>query len=136
MKKFIKGFSLLELIVAIVIVAILAAIAVSSYRSYILKGNRSDALRTLLAMQMAQEKYRMNNSTYGTLAQVWNGVTTSENGFYTLAISANTATTYTLTATAVGSQANDSEDGTSCTTITLTYSNGTTTRTPAACWSN
>jgi len=136
MKRTIKGFSLLEVIIATVIVAILAAIAVSSYRTYILKGHRSDALHTLLAMQLAQEKYRMNNATYGTLAQVWNGVSTSDGGYYTLAISSNTATAYTITATAVGSQSSDAEDGTSCSTLTIAYNNGTTTKTPTSCWMN
>ena len=131
-----QGFSLFELIIALVIVASLAAISVSAYRGYILKSHRSDALHTLLAMQLAQEKYRMNNTTYGTLAQVWNSVTTTEGGYYSLAISGNTATAYTITATAVGTQANDEEDGTSCSTLTLAYSNGTTTKSPAACWLN
>ena len=130
----IRAFSLVELMVAMALVAILAGIAVASYRSFILKANRSDAIQTLLAIQLAEEKYRMSNTTYGTLTQVWNGVTTTERGKYNLGITNNTGTSYTITATGVGDQANDSDGGSSCGTMTLTYSSGTTTKTPGACW--
>ena len=130
------GFTLTEIIIAVAIIAILAAVAVPTYQSYMLKANRSDATKTLLAMQLAQEKYRISNTTYGSLAQVWGGVTSSEHGHYTLGISGNTATSYTLTATAVGKQANDTASGSSCAAMVLTYANGTTTKTPAACWGN
>ena len=129
-----KGFTLMETLVAIAIVAILAGLAIHSYRSFALQGNRAEAIQTLLGMQLAEEKYRMNSANYGTLAQVWNGVTTSPSGNYTLSISNISATSYTLTATAAGNQAQDTADGVSCATMVLAYSNGITTRTPAACW--
>src|SRR5665648_562479 len=122
MKKLL-GFTMIELLIAIAIIGILAAIAIPSYRSYSLKSGRSDGLQTALSIQLAEERYRMKNSTYGSLAQVWNGVTTSTGGYYTIAISGNTATAYTITLTAVGTQANDTENGTSCTPLVLTYSN-------------
>ncbi len=124
------GFTLFELMIALLIVAILAVVAVVSYRSYIVVANRADATQTLLSIQLEEEKYRLNNTTYGTLAQVWGGVSTSEGGYYTLSVSNAAAASYTITATAIGTQVGDTE----CSTITLAYSNGTTTRTPAACW--
>ncbi|MDF1758929.1 MAG: type IV pilin protein [Coxiellaceae bacterium] len=129
-----RGFTLMELIITVAIVAILAAVAIPSFNSYLLKSHRSDAYSSLMAMQLAEERYRSSNTSYGTLAQVWNGVTTSEDGHYTLAISNTSATSYTLTATAVGGQASDSEDGSSCATLTITYSAGVETKAPAACW--
>lgn len=129
-----NGFTLIELLMALAILAILSTIAITSYTSYVRKGRRTDGLHTLLAMSLAEEKYRMSNNTYGTLAQVWGGVSTSPQGFYTLSISNVSATAYTLTATATGNQANDSDSGTSCTSLVLTVSNGTTTQTPANCW--
>lgn len=128
------GFTLIELLIALAILAILSTIAVTSYTSYVRKGRRTDGLHTLLAMSLAEEKYRMTNSTYGTLAQVWGGVSTSPQGYYTLSISNVTASSYTLTATAIGNQANDSDSGTTCTPLTLTVSSGTTTQAPATCW--
>ena len=125
-----KAFTLLELLIAIVIVAILAIAAVASYRHYIIVANRADAKNALLSMQLEEEKHRLQNTSYGTLAQVWGGVSTTENGHYGLAVSNLTATSYMITATAVGAQAGDS----TCATMTLAYSAGTTTRTPATCW--
>lgn len=131
MINFKRAFTLLEIVIAMLVVVILALVAVASYHYYILSANRSDAIQTLLSIQLAEEKHRLQNSTYGTLAEVWGGVATSENGSYAISVSNLSATSYTITATAVGSQTAD----TSCTTITLTYSNGTTTHSPATCWS-
>ncbi len=125
---------MMELLVAMAIIGILAAIAISSYQTYILKSNRSDGIQSLLNIQLAEERYRIKNSTYGTLAQVWAGVTTSTAGYYTLAISSVTATSYTITATATGNQTSDAENGTSCTPLSLAYSSNAVTKTPAACW--
>lgn len=129
-----KGFSLLELMAVIAIVAILLAIAIPSYQTYVTKSRRVDAIHTLTAIQLAQEQYRTQNSTYGTITQVWNGVTTTPDGYYNLAISNISATSYTITATAIGNQTNDSEGSTSCSTMTLTYSSGSTSKTPTPCW--
>lgn len=125
-----SAFTLIEIVVVIFIIAILAVVAVASYRHYILVSNRSDAIQTLLSIQLAEEKYRTHNVSYGALADVWGGVTATENGDYTLSISNLSATSYSITATAIGNQVED----TTCATMTLTYSNGTTTKTPATCW--
>jgi len=129
-----KGFSLIELLVTIAILGILATIAIGNYSSYIRNSRRTDGINTLLSISFAEERYRSSHAQYGTLAQVWGGVTTSSEGHYNLAISNVSATGYTATATAQGSQANDSSNGTSCTTLSLAVSNGTITKTPTACW--
>jgi type IV pilus assembly protein PilE len=128
-----NGFSLIEILIVVAITAILAKIAVGLYVSYGLESRRSDGINALLTLSNAEEQYRSSNTTYGTLAQI-NGNTASPQGYYTLAISGNSATAYTITATANGSQANDTQNGTSCATLTLAASNGTITQTPAACW--
>ncbi len=125
----IAGFTLVELLVTVAIVAILSAIALPSYKQFVYRGNRADATTALLNLQMAQEKWRANHTTYATLANLGlNG--TSERGKYTIAIATNTATGYTATATALGAQGNDA----GCTTLTLTVSGTGETRTPTACW--
>lgn len=129
-----NGFSLLEMMVVVVILGILTILAVAMFTGNVRQGRRSDGVNTLLSMSLAEERYRTINTTYGTLAQVWGGVTTSTQGYYTLAISGNTSTGYTLTATAVGDQANDVSGSTNCGTLTLTSASGTVTETPAACW--
>lgn len=58
------GVTLIELLVVMVIVAILASIAVPTYRNYVLRAQRTDATRGLLAIQGAEEKYFLQNSVY------------------------------------------------------------------------
>lgn len=128
------GFSLLEIVFALAIIGILAGIAIPSYYSYQLRAHRSEGVNTLNNIQLVQEKYRTHNTTYGTLAQVWGGVTTTSSGYYTLALTNNTSTGYTITATAQGDQADDAQSGTSCAVLTLVVNGISTTRTPAACW--
>ncbi|WP_024298027.1 type IV pilin protein [Methylomicrobium lacus] len=100
------GFTLIEVMVTLAIISILAAIALPSYTEYVKKGRRSDAKAGLLNVQMAQEKYRANHISYGTLAQI--GVpATSPDGNYTLAVTSATATNYTATATPKDLQAGD-----------------------------
>lgn len=129
-----KGFSLLELVIALLIVAILMKTAIALYTTHVKQARRTDAIQTLLAMQLAEESYRASNATYGTLAQVWNGVALTANGYYSLAITNVAATTYTLTAQTLSTQTTDTESGTACGALVLTFSAGTDTSTPAACW--
>jgi type IV pilus assembly protein PilE len=127
------GFTIIELIIVIVIVAIIALVAVGLYRPYILKARRADGINAIIALQLAEERYRSNNTQYGTIANI-GGSATSTQGYYSLSISNLGAGTFTITATGQGNQANDVDGSTSCATLTLTVSNGTVTQTPAACW--
>jgi len=58
------GFSLIELMFALVIVGILMALALPSYQKYISKSRRSDAIGALSAIAQAQERMRSNRSSY------------------------------------------------------------------------
>lgn len=62
-----KGFTLIELIVAVAIVSILAAIAWPSYRNYVVKAARVEAKATMLNMAQMQERYYTNNGGYLSL---------------------------------------------------------------------
>lgn len=129
-----KGITIIELLITLAIVAVLVAIAVVIYSSQVRQGRRADGIDSLTGMSLAEERYRSSNTQYGTLAQVWNNVTASTGGYYTLSISNVSATGYTLTATATGDQANDTEGSTSCATLTFAVSSGTITKTPSICW--
>ncbi len=130
-----QGFTLIELMIVIAIVAILAAVAYPSYLDSIRAARRADAVDAVLTLQNLQEKYRANNTTYGTLVQI-GGSAASTDGHYTVAVAGNTAVAYTLTATATGGQASDSH----CATMTLTVSaanpRGLKGGTYADCWKN
>ncbi len=127
------GFTIIELLVTIVLIGIIAVIAIGLYRPFVLKSHRADGINAIFNLQLAEERYRSNNTTYGTLAQI-GGNATSTQGYYTLSISSATATAYTITATGVGNQTSDTENGASCSPLVLTVSNNTVTQTPAACW--
>lgn len=61
-----RGFSLLELVITMVIVAILASIAIPAYNSYILKSHRTDAKSALLDLASMEERYFSTQNVYST----------------------------------------------------------------------
>jgi type IV pilus assembly protein PilE len=131
-----SGITLIELMVALVIVAILAGIAVPSYRQHIIKTHRAEAKAALLNLMANQEKFYLQNNTYAGNALLDDAPpaglglpATTENGHYTLAITAADDESFTATATATGGQAVDTD----CATFTLT-SAGVKTATSAKCW--
>jgi type IV pilus assembly protein PilE len=107
-----RGFTLIEVMVVVAMIAILAAIAVPAYQDFVRKARRADAKRDLTALQLAQERWRANNVAYTTILGPtglnWH-VTTTE-GYYTLTITAATVTAYNITAAPIAgkSQAKDS----------------------------
>lgn len=128
------GFTLIEVIVVVAIVAILTAIAYPSYIDYVRRGKRPDGMNALLRVQLLQEKWRANNTTYGAQADI--GISVSSDAYYDISITtgSNTATGFTVTATGRGGQASDKQGGVSCGTLSLAVSNGGTTLSPTACW--
>ena len=125
-----QGFTLIELMIVIVIVGILMAIAYPSYRSWILKSHRSDAMATLSQDQAILERCFAQTFSYtGTCGSLPTFPQTSPQGYYSITLSNQTATSYTLTATAVGTQALD----TTCATFSIDQTNLQTATQPA-CW--
>lgn len=130
----IKGFTLIELIITMLIVALLVTLALPSFRDAVRKSRRSDAMNGILDLHLAQERYRVNNITYGTLADLGRAdPEPSSDGHYQLTIPVHTTTNYTILATVLGDQANDS-----CGNFTLTFTAGVITKTAGGdddlCW--
>jgi type IV pilus assembly protein PilE len=138
-----SGFTLIELMVTVAIVTILATIAVTSYTSQIQKSRRTEAKSALLDLAGREERLFSTTNTYSS-DEAFLGYATAAgtpmtnmafgNGYYTLT-AASTASTYTLTATAVGAQAGD----TTCGNFTLNQlgvQGVTGTGTAASCWGN
>jgi len=136
MKPKSAGMTLIELMIVVAIVALLAAIAVPSYRQYVLRANRTEATTALLQLAAAQEKFYLQNNTYAGNALIDDAPpaglglsATTAGGRYTVAITAATAAAFSATATAAGAQAAD----TTCATFTIKQA-GARTATSANCW--
>jgi type IV pilus assembly protein PilE len=113
-----RGFTSIELLIALVFVGLLLAVALPSYLDSVRKSRRAEGMAALTSVQQAQERFRANNMEYGTFAARpgppavpalpnSTALATSANGRYTITVTNASATGYTATATAVGAQAND-----------------------------
>ena len=60
------GFSLLELVIVVAVLAVLLTIAVPSYQRYIQRAHRAEAIRMMLAIAECQERVRAQTGFYDT----------------------------------------------------------------------
>jgi type IV pilus assembly protein PilE len=144
-----SGFTLIELIVAMVIAAILAAIAIPSYSTYILKSHRTEAKTALLDIASLEERFFSANNAYtktpsdlGYTGPVDTAFTVGS-GYYNVLVDKTDATapttaapagipaTYILTATAISPQ---QQKDTSCLTFTLDSKGNQGPTSAANCW--
>ena len=64
----VRGFSLIELMIVVAIVAILASVAYPSYRDSVLKGRRGEARAALAELMQQQERYMTQHNKYLTFS--------------------------------------------------------------------
>ena len=112
-----RGVTLIELMTVVAVLAIVSSIAVSSYRRYLIRTNRTEGTTALLRVQVAQEKFFLQNNTYTNNVATLGVISPTPNGNYIISVaSADLATTYTATATPQNRQA---EQDPSCQTLTI-----------------
>ncbi len=131
-RRRIRGVTLIELLITVVIVAILASIAIPSYTSYVLRSHRVEAKNALLDLASMEERFFSTQNLYSQTATDLGYAAFPANvgGLYyqigapvvlpavapTALLPAGTPSTFTLTATAINNQVNDAN----CASFTVT----------------
>jgi type IV pilus assembly protein PilE len=107
-----KGFSLIELMIALAILGIVLAVALPSYRGSVIKARRGDAQQILNSHAQALERYYSTNGRYVTVAgeTICGVASVTATANYTYSVSC-TDNTFTVTATPV-SGSGQASDGT------------------------
>ena len=111
LRNYVRGITLIELMIVVVIVSILAAIAYPNYQEFTARAKRSEARAALLRLATNQERFYLNNNTFTTdLTQIGfsNSPFTTETGYYIVAVTSATSSNFSATATYQhgGSEAN------------------------------
>uniref|UniRef100_E6PKK1 Putative Type II secretory pathway protein H n=1 Tax=mine drainage metagenome TaxID=410659 RepID=E6PKK1_9ZZZZ len=104
-----RGFTLIELMIVVAIVAILSAIALPAYNSYVTRSKLAEAFSGLSGLSVAMQQYYQDNRTYTDATTASNpdpwpcanvNLPTGKYFNFTCAVAAATPTQFTLTATA------------------------------------
>ncbi len=126
-----KGFSLIELMIVVALVGILSVIASNMYADNVIASKRSEGRAGLTATAASLEKCRSLYGAYDNANCTVLPTIMTETNIYSIDTTGTTPTTFTLVATAVGSQVRDGD----CTSLSLTNT-GVKGGTPAVneCW--
>jgi len=128
-----RGITLLELMIVVVIVGIMAAIAYPNYRDFAARAKRNEAKAILLEIAQNQERFYLQNSTYGTLSQLGYAadIITTDTGSYDVTIAPPPdASNFTAVASF---KLGGSEAG-KCLTFTVDGRGSQTSLPDTACW--
>jgi len=99
----ILGFTLIELMITVAIVAILAAVALPSYSDYIRRSQASEATGQLSLYRTRMEQYYQDNRSYGATTGTTCGLTFADSKYFSFSCTtSNTAQNFTITATDKG----------------------------------
>jgi type IV pilus assembly protein PilE len=107
------GFTLIEVMIALAVVAITTLLAASTYRSHLRRGHRAQAAQALLLAAAEQEKFHLAHGSYGSRLDASVGddppglpvASRTPGGHYAIAVTVATAAEFQVVATAAGNQA-------------------------------
>jgi len=97
----VRGMTLIELAIVVVIAAVLAAIAYPSYQQYVVRANRSEAQQWMLDIANREEEYFLNTRSYGNMTELAVNVPERIGRYYDVTVAVNNSVspqTYTITA--------------------------------------
>lgn len=127
-----RGFTLIEILVALAILAILASVAIPSYQVYILKGHRSTAKAVLMETAQFMERYYTANNSYvgaSVLTTVVPKQASASAVRYDVSFLADPiANAFTVRAVPTGAQSDDA-----CGTLSISHTGAQAPKT-AGCW--
>lgn len=129
--KSLRGFTLIEMMVVMVLIAIFAAIAIPSYTKYIVASHRTEAQAAMLNLAQYLESKYNSSFSYPTETSLPSSLLNPPDisRYYTISLSlANTSQTYTITATPTSAQADST-----CGVLTL-KEDGAKSPTTSGCW--
>lgn len=115
--KYNKGFTLVELMIAVVIVGILASVAIPAYTQYTVRAKRAAAESFIMSVANKQEQYILDARQYATTLALLNMTPPADvSAHYNITITTDMTATppaYTINAVPAGAQAtNDTKCGT------------------------
>ncbi len=114
-----QGFTLIEMMIVVAMIAIIATIALGSYRDSTVRANRSAAASYILEVANLQERYLLDNRDYApNMVTLGASAPPEVSNNYTVTISdpGGAAPAYLISAAPKGAQASDD---TACGTLTL-----------------
>lgn len=124
-----RGFTLIELMITVAIVAILAAIAYPGYQDHLRKSRRAEAQAFMMAVAARQQQFMVDTRAFAaTVAAVGIPVPSNVSAGYTVSMPAPGTSTFTLTLTPTALQAAEK-----CGTLSIDQ-NGTKTAATSGCW--
>ena len=128
-----RGFTLIELMIALVVVGILTAVAFPSYQEHMRKARRAGAQSYLMDLAQRQQQYFLDNRAYAsTIAALGYATAPSDVSPYytvTIAVNAGPPPTYSFTAAPTGSQTSDS-----CSSLTINSAGTKSSSAGSHCW--
>jgi len=133
MRTRMRGITLIELMIVVVVVSILAAIAYPNYQEFVARAKRNEARAALLRLATNQERFYLNNNTFtADMTQIGfsSSPFTTETGYYVVTVTSATPNNFSATAEYQrgGSEANK------CLTFTIDGRGQKTSKPELDCW--